>query len=309
MNLASAGPLYCIWLGRRANEVGCVRGEMGRKLAWLSVGALLLGVLTGLVQLFFASSPGMTAAMQRLPSRALWMASWELVFSLGGLLIYASCWRMLRNHRWCHAVMAVLSCSNLLYHFPPLMSVMGRLASNPTWSRAEVLDRAALLPLFQRSEVLALSAHFGLASLAVSALTVLWLASQKATGAWEKEAWRKETLPAARWAARSALLVTALQLPVGIVLLITLPQPDRMAMMGDSGVASLAFVGALLMTFVLLQRLATIAWGAVEQRDLRSVCWLAVTLVVLMTAVLQSTRKASRTQEASHATASESPLL
>lgn len=289
MNLAGAGPLYAIWLGRRGCEQDTVRGEMGQEMAVFSVWALLLGICTGLGQLYFASSSGMDAAMQRLPVRGLWMATIELAFSLICLLIYAASWRALRNHRWWHAFLALLSCTNLLYHFPPLMSVMGRLASDPTWADAEILDRAALLPLFQRSEVLALSLHFVLASLAVSALAVLWLASRT-----DKENWESSALPISRRAAGVALLVTALQLPVGIWLLISLPKSDRMAMMGESAVASLAFIGALLLTFILLQRLVAIMIGKVAPRDLRSACWLLIALVVLMTATLRSTRDADQ---------------
>lgn len=283
MNLAGAGPLYSIWLGRRGCEPDTAREEMGQKLAVLSVWALLLGIFTGLGQLYFASSPGMDAAMQRLPNRGLWMATIELAFSLVCLLIYAASWRALRNHRWWHAFLALLSCSNLLYHFPPLMSVMGRLASDPTWADAKTLDRAALLPLFLRSEVLALSLHFVLASLAVSALAVLWLASRTKGKDWERSA-----LPISRRAAGMALFVTALQLPVGIWLLVSFPQSDQRAMMGDNTVASLAFVGALLLTFILLQRLVAIVLGKVEPQNLRTVCWLLIVLVVLMTVTLRS---------------------
>lgn len=285
MNLASAGPLYSIWLGRRGCELDTSRGEIGRKLAVFSVWVLLLGIVTGLGQLYFASSSGMDAAMQRLPKRGLWMATTELAFSLICLLVYAASWRALRNHRWWHAFLALLSCSNLLYHFPPLMSVMGRIASDPTWTEAEVLDRTALLPLFQRSEILALSMHFVLASLAVSALAVLWLASRIDEVDWESSA-----LPISRRAAGMALFVTAMQLPVGIWLLISLPQSNQRAMMGGNAVASFAFVGALLLTFILLQRLVAIAIGKVESRDLRTACWLLVALVMLMTATLRLTR-------------------
>ena len=286
MNLASAGPLFCIWLGRRGEGNDPAWDELGRKLAWLSCGAMFFGMFLGGGQMLFSTSAGLLNALARLPSRGLWIAVAELAFSMVCLLLYAGCWRSLRGHRWWHALLALLSSSNLLYHFPPLMSIFGKLANSPTWAASKVLDRPALLQLMKRDEIVALSVHFVLASFAVSAIAVLWLSSRSKDDDWEKSA-----LPVARRAAWVALIVSAMQLPVGIWLLVTLPQSARTSMMGDSAIASLAFVGALLLTFVLLQRLLTIAIGRVESRDLRQVGWIVVTLVLLMTTTLYKSRQ------------------
>ncbi len=295
MNLASAGPLFGIWLGRRGDDShpswDPARDDLGRKLAWFSFWAFLLGLLTGGGQMFFAPSEGLWAALSRFPNRALWMAAAELIFSLVCLLLYAGCWRALRKHRWWHASLALLSSSNLLYHFPPLMSVLGKLANDPTWARAQTLDRAELLPLMMRDEIVALSTHFVLASIAAAAIAVLWLSGQSNKGQSDEESWEQSTLPLSRRAAWVALVVTATQLPVGIWLLVSLPSSTRTSMMGDSAIASLAFVGALLMSFVLLQRLLTIAIGTIGPRDLRQAFWILVTLVLLMTTTLYKSRQ------------------
>lgn len=293
MNVASAGPLLGIWLGRRpADTDSSLRDEIGRRVAWLSVWAMFLGILTGGGLMCFSASAGLLAAIDRLPNRALWFAALELAFSLACLLLYAGFWNAFRRHRWWHALIALLSSSNLLYHFPPLMSVLGKLAADPGWAKAEILNRQAILPLMARSEVLALTTHFTLASVAVAAVAVLWLLS----GTYE-DRWEKLGQPIARQAAWTALLASALQVPVGVWLLISLPQSDRMAMMGNHPVASLTFVGSLLLTFVLLQRLLIIAIGSVKRQDLRRVSWLLATLVLLMTATLHSLRHAEHTSE------------
>ncbi len=295
MNLASAGPLFGIWLGRRGENNDPVWDNVGRKLAWFSFWALLLGMLTGGGQMVFVPSDGLWAALERFPNRALWIAASELLFSLVCLLLYAGCWRALQKHRWWHASLALLSSSNLLYHFPPLMSVLGKLANDPTWARAPTLDRPVLLPLMMRDEIVALSVHFVLASLAVSAIGVLWLTSKSCEGKSNEDTWEKSALPLSRRAAGVALLVTAVQLPVGIWLLVSLPQSTQTSMMGDNAIASLAFVGALLLSFVLLQRLLTIAIGPVEPRfeprELRFVGWIVVSLVLLMTTTLYKSRQ------------------
>ena len=283
-NFASAGPLFCIWLGRSNELDSTLRSHVGHRLAWLACWAMIVGLVSGGL-LYLVSSESLRAAVERMPSRDLWVAASELTFSLICLLLYASCWKTMRRHRWWHASLALLSSSNLLYHFPPLMSVIGKLASQPGWIRADVLDRSVLLPLFLESEVLALTTHFVLASIAVSAIIVLWLISKSDELNLEQAA---EAM--SRRAAWVAMLVTLLQLPVGAWLLVTLPSAARSAMMGSSALASLAFLGALLLTFMLLQRLLTIAIGSTTSQERRQTGWLMVILVLLMTATLYASR-------------------
>lgn len=289
MNLACAGPLVCMWLGRngatQGDEIVATRDRVGRKLAWWSVIGFVVGMILGTVQLSLGASPGWMQALHRLPARGLWFAGAELAFSLVCLLAYAGCWHQLRSHRWWHALLAMLSSSNLLYHFPPLMTVLAKLMNNPNWAKAEVLDRAALLPLMMRAEVVALSVHFALASIAVAGIVVLWQLSRDidegdegvASSLGRKSAWL-------------TLVVTGLQVPVGVWLLVSLPTKSQAALMGGSALASLAFIGALLLTFLLLQKLLAVAIGKPERRELRQPAWLLVALVVLMTATLQGSR-------------------
>ena len=284
MNLASAGPLLGIWLGRPGSD-DPDRNRIGKSLAWLSIYGLLLGIATGSIQLYCLPNAGLLAAIHRLPNRALWFAGAELLFSLICLLIYAWYWDVLRHHRWWLALVALATSSNLIYHFPPLMSVLGKLAYDATWAKPQILDRAALRPLMLRSEVLALSAHFVLASLAVAAITVLWLVSRV-----QAQHDEQATHPLSRGASWIALFSTACQLPVGIWLLITLPRSERSTMMGSNALASLAFVGAMLLTFLLLQKLLTIAFGMNQPGELRQTCWTLAALVVLMTTTLYLSR-------------------
>ncbi len=295
MNLASAGPLFCIWLGRRGQDNDPAWDDLGRKLAWISFGAMFLGMLLGGAQMLFAPSSGLLDALARLPSRGLWIAVSELAFSLICLLLYAGSWRSLRRHRWWHALLAILSSSNLLYHFPPLMSILGKLANDPTWANSKVLDRPALLELMKRDDIVALSVHFVLASFAATAIAILWLSGRS-----KNEEWKKSALPLSRHAAWIALFVSAMQLPVGIWLLISLPQSARTSMMGDNAIASFAFVGALLLTFVLLQRLLTVAIGTVTSRDLRQIGWILTALVFLMTTTLYKSRQERKQPQETH---------
>lgn len=286
MNLASAGPLLGIWLWGQDKTLDPQRKNVGLQLVGLSIGALLLGAVLGLAQWYLFRQSGWEEAVGKLPSRALWFGLLELLFSLICMLGCLGCWRARRNGRWLHACLAVLSGSNLLYHFPPLMTVLSRVSRDPNWAGAEVLDRAALLPLMKRPEVLALTAHFTLASIAVAAVTVLWLRGRANGSDARSPAERRITRGSAWW----AFAATVGQVPVGLWMILALPKAEMSSMMGESMVASLGLIGGLLLTFVFLQRLLTIAIGEVTPQDLRSTVWVLVLLVLVMTITLKGTR-------------------
>ncbi len=295
MNVASAGPLVGMWLWGTDKSRLPRQQPTGTALAAISVYALLLGILLGAALWLFTQSAGLGAAVARLPARALWFAASELVFSLVCHLVCWWCWTAQRNRRWLHAFFALLTSTNLLYHFPPFMGVVGRVASDPTWARAEVLDRPALLDLMKRTEIVALSMHFVLASIAVSAIAALWILSKESDDQWHATA-----LPLARGNAWIALIATALQIPVGIWLMVSLPNDELTAMMGNHFVASLGMLGAMILTFVLLQRLLGIAIGNPAPRDLRTVMWILALLVLLMTVTLKATRDSATERAHSH---------
>ncbi len=288
MNVASAGPLIGMWLWGKDKSRLPRQQPTGRALASFSIWALLSGILLGGVLWFATHSAGLGAAVARLPVRALWFAAVELVFSLVCMLGCLWCWNAERNRRWLHAFLAILTSTNLLYHFPPFMGVIGRVASDPAWARAAVLDRPELLNLMKRTEIVALSMHFVLASIAVSAVAALWILSRDAN-----DLWKSNALPLARGNAWIALITTALQLPVGIWLMVSLPKHELAAMMGAHLTASLGLLAAMLLTFVLLQRLLGIAIGDPSPPDLRGVTWVLAMLVLLMTATLKATRESA----------------
>jgi len=288
VNLACAGPLVCIWLHFFSTD-GDLRDRLGKSLAWISLAALMLGMLTGGVLILIAPTSGLHEAIGRFPARAYWMAGIELIFSLACLLIYAVFWKPLRRkrwQRWLHALISLLGTSNLLYHFPPLMVVLGKLAADPAWTKTPIIHRPAFLELMFRGDVFSLTNHFGLASFAVAAVAVLMLLSRLPGDDHEQQPAKQ----IARKAAALALLVSALQIPVGIWVLATVSGAERNALTGGDPLSSLLFVAGMLLTFLLLQRLTAIAIGEFDSRSLRRVGWLLVVLVLLMTATLRGSR-------------------
>lgn len=293
MNLASAGPLVCVWLGWRDDEIA---RSLGRRLAWWSVGAFMMGMLTGGGMLLSANSTGLSAALARFPARAYWFAGAELLFSLVVMLVIAGAWRKL--NRWGLAVLAFITATNLLYHFPPMMAAIGQLASNSRWASEGVIDRPTLLSLLGRHEVLALSFHFAMSSFAVAGIAILQIISQ------QHEEPTGTTKSRARGAAGLALAATLAQIPIGLWLLMSLPTPAQTSLMGASLWASLTFMAALITSLVLLQRLVMVAIGETDRQNLKRVVSLLCGVVLLMTLSLRTSRPTPRmdaeTKTASH---------
>lgn len=293
MDLASSGPLVGVWLRWRR---GRPAGAIGKQLIWWSVFALLIGMTTGGLLILVIPGPWLWGALERFPADAYWFALVELVFSLGCMVVIAVGWQ--RLNRWAIVALAILSAANLLYHFPPLMAVIGKLASNPQFTTAEIIDRATLLELFTRGEVLALSFHFGFASLAVSAITVLYMISTNRLPG-EPAEYRS----VARIASGIALMASLIQIPVGVWLLLCLPGTARMALMGKSLGGSLAFVVSMVLSLVLLQRLFAAMLGEVDRKNLRTTVVLTCLVVLLMTASLRLSRSVPATPQAETKTA------
>ena len=285
MNMACAGPILCIGLHGRESDDLELRKTLGLSLAWLTAASLLLGIFTGLALLLLGPVSTYTPALQRFPPRAYWFAGAELVFSLVCLLLYASRFKAMWNRRWLHALIGLLSSTNLLYHFPPLMGVIGKLIADPSWASGKTIQRSALLQLMLNTEILALTTHFALASLAVAGVALLWILVPRTIVTVDQPVRR-----IARGAAIVALISTLMQLPVGIWLTTTLPPLSRGALLGDEVFSSLLFLCGILTTFYLLQQLGIVALGEFQHRHLVRTCWLLVALVLLMTAVARNSR-------------------
>ncbi|MCH2115072.1 MAG: hypothetical protein MK171_09215 [Pirellulales bacterium] len=285
MNLASGGPLLCIWLNRRSVESDSGPTTLARSLSSLAFWGLVAGALTGGGLLLLPDSAALRGAMSRFPVRAFWVAGAELVVSAVGLWAYAGLWQRLRRWRRAHALIALFATTNLLYHFPPLMSVLGRLATDASWVEATVIDRQVFLPLMVRAEILALWAHFSLASVAVAAVAVLVLSARR-----EMDGGRESVVRICRQSAAVCLLATLLQLPVGIWVLTTISGPARAILMGGNILAATLFLASLLTTMALLQALVQIVLGDFNGQHCSRAGWLLACVVFLMTATLQLSR-------------------
>jgi hypothetical protein len=322
LNLASAGPLACIWLRRRKCPAGhrpdqpCSSGRLGpsnqsnlpdqacqwagqttesaqagQRLAWWSVLALLLGMSLGGVLLLPDNGP-LWAALSRFPTKTYWSVASELAFSLICMISYAATWQRLGQRSILHAILGLLSAANLLYHFPPLMVVLGKIAADAGWTTEPVLERQMFLQLMLSGEVLSLSLHFVIASCIVTAVTLLWILAaqssaserdmEKTTGSGSQD--KRPDRRLVTTVALFAIACTLLQIPVGLWALLAQPLSLRFALMGNNIWASLCFAGGLMASLALLQMLISTVQGDTSSDRIRRI--VATTIIVTMMMVV-----------------------
>ncbi len=279
MNVASAGPLVCAWAVQRGGE-GALR--LARRVAAGSLGALALGSALG-GGLLLEAREGLRAALARFPASAYWFAGAELVFSaacLAGLLLLMRGGR--RRPVWVRLV-ALASVTNLLYHFPPLMAIIGKLAGDARWAADAMIERRALLRLAARPEVLALWLHFVLASITGAAVFALWPARGEAPNGPDDDRVMSRL-------AGAALAASLLQLPVGAWVLLASRARTQEALLGDDATATACFALGVLLAVGLLQSLAAVTFGDAAPATRRRVGWLFLAVAVMMSATLTASR-------------------
>jgi hypothetical protein len=282
MNIASAGPLMALWIVRGRLRENAAHRRMAGRVACLSFRSLIVGGVLGGAMLL-APSVGLRAALGRFPANAYWFALAELAFSAASI---AGLWESVRRRWpfWLSALFAFASASNLLYHFPPWMAVIGELAADPSWASGEVFDHRALLALWHRPEIAATWLHFVLASIAAAAVAAMWSRRNEDD---------ESPLPGlATW----ALVATACQIPVGVWMVVSRNAAVRDALLGGRLLPTALFAAGVLAALALLQALLAVVLGE-GQWAVRRSAWLLLIVTLLMTATLRHSRGPRQAQK------------
>ena len=240
-------------------------------------------------------SEGMRAALSRFPRSTYWFAVAELLFSLGCLVLLMMLSRGPKRRTVWAWILALATASNLLYHFPPLMAALSKIAVEPRWAREAIITRPVLLRLAARPEVLSLWLHFILASVAGAAILAF------STGGRMRKENAENDDAAARRLAAAALIATLLQLPVGAWVLLSSSARAQDALMGQDGLVTSCFAAGVLLALGLTQTLAAITAGDTQPSVRGRAAGLFVAVAVLMAATLTLSRTpdATRLSEAS----------
>jgi hypothetical protein len=286
VNVAAGAPMLCVWLEWRSDALARrAAGYLGR----MALASLLTGGLVG----------GVVAWLKWTPAyRDLWLGPlryklhWavaEFVFSLVLALLYCLLVRRKNNatagSRLTRAAISLLNGSNLLYHFPSLFVIAGKL-HEAGQTRGDTIYGAAFRQLVWKAESPAVTIHAALASVAVAGVALLALALS----------WlRRDEEPAdvakiATWGGRWALVTSILQIPVGLWALLKLSPDAQSQLLGEHLLATLLFGAAMLAALWLLRELVVVSLGEVTQGSLIRANAAMIVVVALMTMMQQQVR-------------------
>ncbi len=284
MNVATAGPFVCLWLGwrtrKRSDALAAVTGRwlLMQSLLAFTGGIVLGGLLLAAVWVhrpepFFRSA-------ELIPRSRYWFGIAEIGFTYVLLLVVLATWRRAAG-RWWQSLLNLMAATNTIYHFPTLFASIVILSQRPTEWRDAELTRSALLEIMRSPETIAHVLHFGLASFAVTGVALLGFAARLA----KREATEADAARVTMWGGWLALVPTALNLVSGIWLLLESPRLVQNQLTGDDGFATAAFLLAIVAALAMLPSLAAAAFGTAGRKErLRAMILLTVTILAMTTA-------------------------
>lgn len=287
VNVATAGPLVCLWCEWREARGDALAGHVGRFLAKSAIILFGVGMLLGLCVGAMVWSDKYLAVLSYLKSKVLFGIA-ELAFSLVLMMIYLLWWNRARSSRRgvriCRAALPLLAGTNLLYHFPLLfvtVSNLTQLESVPN----ETLTAAGFRQLIMQGEIIARVLHFAFASFAITGVLLIW------------HAWRLMKMEGqmsakriALWGGRIAFVPTVMQLPTGLWLMLELPENVIGKFMGGSLIASALLATSLLAVLWLMHQLSVVAFGGSKPQVLLGSIIATLIVVLLMTGTLRAAK-------------------
>lgn len=275
----------CIWLewklqGKENNAARSAADYLARMAVLTLVVGSLLGLLVGLIMLFWIPDYA-TLWTKRLGHKMHW-GGLELIFSL---VILAGYW-LWRSRSAASGIWGVIgktalllfASTNLLYHFPPLFLIAGKLAQGGELSTEPVRGKVFVQEILS-GEIPALWVHFALASVAMTGIMLLGLALRMG----RRGAPAEEVSRVAIWGGYWSLVPSLVQLPVGLWVMSALPPDSQSRIMGSSGAATVCFLAGIVAALWLLRELVSIAMGETAKSNLIRAMVAMVVVVVLMT--------------------------
>ncbi len=286
VSVSAAGPLgvlWCDWWGRPDDEA-VQRGA--RWMAMLSLLALVVGAVLGLIIGFLVWDDAFRQALGRLHAKLAWgTMEWLFSFVLTGIVAWW--WRRRPDAtgwaRRMRGFLSLLTATNLLYHFSFLFFVMQRVAQE---GGDGPIDPATFRGYMADGLILAKAIHFLLATFILTGIT--WMA---AGASWLKtDPGDQAARRVATWGGRMALPPAVLQLVVGLWLITKMPTLQQKVIMGGDMAASLLFVVAVLLALWMMHLLAMAALGKATAKKLRMAIVVTMVVLVCMLFVARKTR-------------------
>lgn len=302
VNAAFGGPILALWLyirSRRRNDP--LANAVGLRLLRGSMHGLYTGMVLGVVAawLWYTAQPReVLIAFESLPHSRYYFTIAELGFSTVCFEAWLVLWRTGSRRAGLGYFLAAVAITNTVYHFPTLFSILSVLSTRPAAPELPLRYVSVLVD----PEVVARVTHFTLASLAVAGAMLMALAMVKPKLLVKNPPTSSDGEPAvadlatasARLKARGAqiaLVATLLQWPVGVVVMLQLPESARDTLLGYHVAITSLFALSLGAVVMLMHRLATASFGETTAAEVRSgLLWLGIT-IAMMTAVRHLSRE------------------
>lgn len=258
--LAGAGPLVAA--GCRLFPAMRSEGDDSlRRLAKWSLVAMFASLGVGAVSallLWWPENSSYRAAALGIPAADYAMLAAEWVFTLVLLTIYFAVWRRGKSHPWLHGLIALVASTNLLYHFPTMMIVMGALAADPGLAAEAEVTRPVFLRLIAMPALLAKTLHFWSLSVLVAGISTSYAGGKAPVG-------RAASVVQAGGVV--GLVGLALMFLTGVLLLTQLPALPQRALIGGDLVATAALTATLGMALAMAQGLLSLATSAAPAKE------------------------------------------
>lgn len=290
MNLAAAGPLAAILLDESHRRGNPLAADASRKIVEWSLYGMIVGAIFGLF-LGWVHWNAHYAALwtERLGWKAAWgVAEFAVSLLVTGIVVAIPPSAERPPSRWGWRTWAMLfSATNLVYHFPALMSIAAQQAASDSNS---VLRGKQFLGLMSEPAILARIAHFVLAAIASTGVCILGFALR-----YERQKGDAKNVREIRhlggWL---ALLPTLAQMGVGVWLFTTLDAGEQPLLLGNDLLATGALLGSILLALAMIQDLAQLLFG--DDRRILSIRVMIyfVLIVVLMSLSLDRLHLAAR---------------
>lgn len=293
MNVAAGAPLVAVWLEWKDRRGDAIAPRAARYLAKCAAVALLAGSVLGLALGWLRWTPEYQTIWQvQLADKLRWGIR-ELIVSLVTLLIYLVWRRVELPTRFGfigRSCLLLLTGTNLLYHFPPLLIVANKFADGAIPRSIEIPGNIVTAQVFRQlmllDETPALWIHFGLASIAMGGLVLLGLSLRRLKSDEDPRGAKR----IAAWGGWSAFIPTCLQLLVGLWLLVATP-PDMQSQLTGSALGPTAcLITSLVLVVWLLRELAEVTLGEPTRGGLIRAMIAMTLVIVLMTAARQLSR-------------------
>ncbi|MEM6329438.1 MAG: hypothetical protein AAF790_04225 [Planctomycetota bacterium] len=288
--LAGAGPLLAAG-ARLSPRLRVAADRPLRRLVLASLAAQVLSLLIGAaaaVALGWEPGSAFRVAAMRVPAGAYAMLACEWCITLALLGLYYRSWARLSGRPVLHGAIALFAATNLLYHFPTMMVVIGALAEEPTLAAEAEVTRPVFRRLILSPALLGKTLHYWAVSVLVAGVAAVWASCSAAEpgaagGPGDTPSQRPPGGPPLSCTGAAVALAGLCLTAASGVAAVTLLRPGaQQSLLGGSAIESAAFAGVLAATLWLAHTLLAIATGRADAAVHRRAAWLTAGATWLM---------------------------